>query len=527
MEKVIVGPLKATRTPTLIIIDALDECKDGEPISAILSVLSCYVDLIPNVKFFITGRPEPLTRSGLRPKSLLPVTEVLNLHEVKPEAVYSDIKLFFRTRLTDISECRSDCDMMVDWPDPSDIEILSKMAAGSFIYASTVIKFITSANHLPSERLAHIISLPRSTAEGRSGIDLLYTQVLERAVEYVGVDDEEFLSRFRTVVGAILLTFNPLSAGALLNLIRVSSVFSTLHSLPSLLLVPYSIEDPIRTSHKSFPDFLTDPERCTDKRFFVEPATHHAEILLSCLNLMKKGLKRNICNLDDHAVLSQVKGLSARRKNRIGSALEYACRFWTKHLLGIPSDSSHVEEVWKAIDEFFTTRFLFWIEVLVLTGNFDVGVYAVNDVERWYASVSVVWTVHRNLFSPLFRQEFPASGQMTASVFSQNTSTRSTTLLLRCTILPSNFALPRLGFASDTAQSSHKRLRWSGGSQLNGERAPVRSRSAVPHWPSRVGVASSQWVCGLVTSPSSMQSRAAGRLLILRTPIGWELSLSR
>jgi hypothetical protein len=86
MEKLIVGPLKATH-PTLIIIDALDECKDEQPASAILSILSCYVDQIPNVKFFITGRPEPRIRSGFRLESLAPITEVLKLHEVKPEAV--------------------------------------------------------------------------------------------------------------------------------------------------------------------------------------------------------------------------------------------------------------------------------------------------------------------------------------------------------------------------------------------------------------------------------------------------------
>ena len=40
VEKVIVGPLKVTHVRTLIIIDALDECKDNEPASAILSVLS-------------------------------------------------------------------------------------------------------------------------------------------------------------------------------------------------------------------------------------------------------------------------------------------------------------------------------------------------------------------------------------------------------------------------------------------------------------------------------------------------------
>ena len=42
LEMLVIDPFKTTRTPTLIIIDALDECKDEEPASAILSVLSRY-----------------------------------------------------------------------------------------------------------------------------------------------------------------------------------------------------------------------------------------------------------------------------------------------------------------------------------------------------------------------------------------------------------------------------------------------------------------------------------------------------
>jgi hypothetical protein len=111
LEKVIVGPFKATSISTLIIIDALDECKDIEPASAILSVLSRYVDEIPEVKFFITGRPEPRIRSGFRLELLRPITEVLKLHEVKPEVVDSDIKLFFQTQLASLAKDRSDCDL--------------------------------------------------------------------------------------------------------------------------------------------------------------------------------------------------------------------------------------------------------------------------------------------------------------------------------------------------------------------------------------------------------------------------------
>jgi hypothetical protein len=98
MEKLIIGPFKATDVSTLIIIDALDGCRDGEPASAIMSVLSFYVNEIPNVKFFVTRWPEPHIHSRFRLKLLVLITEVLELHEVKLKAADSDIKSFFRTR---------------------------------------------------------------------------------------------------------------------------------------------------------------------------------------------------------------------------------------------------------------------------------------------------------------------------------------------------------------------------------------------------------------------------------------------
>ena len=402
MEKLLVGPLKATTIPTLIIIDALDECKDKEPASAILSIFSRYVDQIPNVKFFITGRPEPRIRSGFRLESLAPITEVLKLHEVKPEAVDRDIELLFRTQLASLAKNRSDLNLIEDWPSSSDIDILCKKAAGFFIYASTVVKFVASEINPPAERLSLITSLPQSTVEeGKSGVDRLYTKILQQAFGGVCVDNDQECLRFRTVVGTVLLIFNPLSIRSLSELLEYSTqhIHSTMRSLHSLLLVPESTEDPICIFHKSFPDFLMDPDRCEDKRFFVEPTDHHAEILLACLRLMGNRLKKNICNLDDHAVLSEVKDLSSLQKDHIGDALEYACQFWTKHLLEIPSSSPHIEEMQKEIDNFFTVHLLHWIEVLVLTENLGIGVYAMNDIEQWCNLVSNVQVACQNMYS--------------------------------------------------------------------------------------------------------------------------------
>ena len=391
MKELIVCPLKATHIPTLIIIDALDECKDKEPASAILSILSRYVNEIPNIKFFITGRPEPQIRSGFRLKSLLPITEVLKLHEVKPEAVNNDIELFFQTQLTNLAENRSDCGHAGDWPSSSDIVILCKKAAGFFIYASTVIKFVASKTHPPTKRLTLITSLPQNTAEeGKSGVDQLYIQVLEHAFHDIHTNNIQFHSNLRSILGTILLIFNPLSIKGLSELLKRhhTSLHSIIQSFRFLLLIPDSMEAPILTIHKSFPDFLTDPKRCRDNRFFIEPKVHHAEILLSCLSLMRERLRRNICKLDDYTILSEVKDLSTHQKDHIGDALGYACCFWTKHLLEIPGNSPYIEEAQKAIDDFFTTYLPFWIEVLSLMGKLKIGLYAFNDIQQWYALVS-------------------------------------------------------------------------------------------------------------------------------------------
>ena len=389
LEKLLIGPFQAAETPTLIVIDALDECCDKEPASALLSVLSRYVDRIPLVKFFITGRPEPRIRSGFRLELLRPHTDVLRLHDVEPNLVDSDIKLFLEARLLDIVKTHSNCSLTDDWPSPQDIDVLCKKAAGFFIYASTVVKFVGSEHHSPSERLSLIVSLPQDTShEGKSGIDILYTQILGQAFHNI---DQDLYTQFKSVVAAVLLILHPLSIDALSELLGgcgTSKVYRALRPLHSLLLVPDSMKGAVQIFHKSFPDFLVDPTRCIDPKYVVDPSIYHTEILFSCLNLMQRRLKRNICKLDNHIPLSQVKDLPSHRAAYIGDALGYACRYWTTHLAGTSGGSLDVAEVQKAIENFFTTQFLFWVEVLSLTGNLEVGICALNDIQQWHTLVS-------------------------------------------------------------------------------------------------------------------------------------------
>ena len=150
--------------------------------------------------------------------------------------------------------------MTDDWPHSFDINILCKKAAGLFIYASTAIKFVASRHHQPSKRLAILVSLPQNTThEGESGIDTLYTEILKHAYcdmdpDNQKPDDREVYHCLRSVLGAVLLAFNPLSMKSLSDLLHnfdtPSDIFRSLHSLHSLLLVPEDTEDLIRVFHK-------------------------------------------------------------------------------------------------------------------------------------------------------------------------------------------------------------------------------------------------------------------------------------
>ena len=132
----------------------------------------------------------------------------------------------------------------------------------------------------------------------------------------------------------------------------------------------------------------------------MDPAVHHTEILLSCLQLMEQRLKRDICGLDG-APLNKVNDLSDRRKEHIGDALEYACQFWTKHLVKSPSSGSNIGKVQEKIDKFFTTHLLHWIEVLSIMKNLDASIYSLIDIKQWSTLVSFRHFIYSNTHSPL------------------------------------------------------------------------------------------------------------------------------
>jgi hypothetical protein len=102
-KKLIVEPLQSAGVATVIVIDALDECKGERSSSAILSVLESIDEQAPSlrVKFSITSRTEPLTVCGFsRPKH---VANISAIHDAARGLTDSDIRVFLQHKLSGLA----------------------------------------------------------------------------------------------------------------------------------------------------------------------------------------------------------------------------------------------------------------------------------------------------------------------------------------------------------------------------------------------------------------------------------------
>jgi hypothetical protein len=367
MGKLIAGPLKATGVSTIIVIDALDECKDEEPSSAILSVLGRFVENIPGVKFFITGRPEPRIKTGFRLPLLVDATDVFILHDVHPSLINNDIRLFLKHELSELAQRRR----LNGWPSDKDLDMLCRRAAGLFVYAVATVKFLDNKAQPPKRQLEVIARLPECTdPEGKTHfrpnttLDSLYMSILEAAFSE---QDPEVYSRIRSTTGAIVLLINPLSPSGITELIGLDSeeliLFLTL--VHSLLVLDEDFSQPVKPFHKSFPDFITDPSRCTDTRFYISPPHLHSELATNCLRVMNEGLEQNLLSLPDFALNSEVGDLQMRINNHISIAMRYACKSWHHHLTKTTGD---ITNVLFHFCVFLEEKFLAWLEVISVLG---------------------------------------------------------------------------------------------------------------------------------------------------------------
>ena len=362
------APVPHRPVVVVVVLDALDECGFDNAQSTqrriFMDTILKWSHLPSSFKLLTTSRDHLIPLSFRQVSLRIPIeTGDLTSHESN-----IDIQNFLEQHFAKIA-CMSPS--LQSWPGPSIIKQLTDRAAGLFIWAETVVRFLKQG--FPETQLDLILNAFR---EGGDIIDQLYLQILQ-----LSFPNSQVLYTLRRVVGAIVLAKTPLHRADLGHFLgsqeRESSIDFILENLSSVISTRNS-DNRIYISHLSFAEFMCDRRRCHES-FVIDLTTQNQIMTLACLHIMKAGLRFNICNLESSYLRNDDLDLAPRIKRFISTHLLYACCFWAEHL----STTEFNLELRDVVQEFMEVRLLYWLEVLSLVKRYNIASRALLLIGEW------------------------------------------------------------------------------------------------------------------------------------------------
>ncbi|CEL56820.1 Vegetative incompatibility protein HET-E-1 OS=Podospora anserina GN=HET-E1 PE=4 SV=1 [Rhizoctonia solani AG-1 IB] len=371
-EKLLKEPLQKAKDSMpenlVIVIDALDECENQNGVELVLDMLFRHAAQVP-VKFLVTSRPEP--EIFIKMAAHANAREVLRLHEIEQSLVQADIELYLKEELDFAS------------PTTAEIEQLAQRSGALFIYAATLVRYISgkhSADH--SRRLKAVLDMKHESTRRHTQIDALYTTVLESALNDDELEAEE-VEDIQLVLRIVLLSQEPIGVKTIADLTGIGDQRRVEYALPYLRSVLHQSESDARlvsTLHASFPDFMFNEQRSGP--YFCDAGKYSELVSRSCFLAMKEQLRFNICDLHSSFLPDkEVENLKDRISDKISPTLSYTCRYWANHLKLVRA--SKPDALLAAIDEFMSHSLLFWMEVLCLQRELLMGVEGLLKAQQW------------------------------------------------------------------------------------------------------------------------------------------------
>ncbi|EJC98165.1 WD40 repeat-like protein, partial [Fomitiporia mediterranea MF3/22] len=373
-ERLINDPLvhsgEAMQGPVIIVLDALDECGTEKNRRGLLELLREGLPGLPkNFRFLITSRKELDIERALKS-----VSECIRAVELEHNSTAcKDEVLRYIDHEMRIVFAKNELRPSADWQ--SKMDRLGDAAGGLFIWASTAVKLVD--RDYPARRLNDLVSKFQSV----SALDNLYCTVLETSG--ISFDDEESRFHFSQVLGLVLLCKVPLSDDAIDGILGYSDEDSSRLVLSRLQsVIVYTPGAPIRFCHTSFRDYLSAPEREKDP-WFINLKTQREFIASRCFTVMRDMLRFNICDIASLYIPNdKIPDLPNRIKANIPPQLEYACLFWSQHLLEAP----FLHELLNELPEFLNKHLLYWLEVMSVLGKVNVASPALLHAMNWVSS---------------------------------------------------------------------------------------------------------------------------------------------
>lgn len=343
----------------VVVIDAIDECysSNGDDWNSLLKSLIRWTKLsgFANFKLIVTSLDRPDIGEMLGGMSL---RIDLTTGEGVTADSSRDIETFFTKKFAWIREDFPHSNLPPDWPSRGDMEEMTTYAAGLFLWADLVIKYVgqhTSGSR-PAKRLNDVLSDIKPGAEGQSrkrrvvnideSVDRLYARMLFEALQYSTPEEREEAKGF---IAAVVLAKERLRKNDVVDILSAGSgdlnpdemresMESTLRELGPM--IPSSADQELRICHKSVLEFLSSYERCSaamktvvegwnrdmpdqqvpePESFILNLKKENGALALACMHLVRRKFDDNIVSVAHHLEKSS-------------GSLHYACQHWFDHL---------------------------------------------------------------------------------------------------------------------------------------------------------------------------------------------------
>ena len=270
----------------LVIIDALDECHEGETQQLILHLLceTITVHKLP-LRFLIGCRPESHIRDSFDQESLYTVTRQVNLDERFDSR---DIQLYLRHGFAEIAR-NSKLPVEHPWPKEDIVDLLVQRSSGQFIYAATVLRFVGADFCSPLKQLAVVL---KSDPTVPSDLDQLYYQILSEYPSEVNIVHVlGIISVSHGELAEVMEDIFGMEEGKLkLVLLGLSSLMvdrnkesgERMNTGATSYVIPHF-------AHASFGHYLFDPSRSGS--FYVNRQEYENQVIMRSFTLIKQSIR--------------------------------------------------------------------------------------------------------------------------------------------------------------------------------------------------------------------------------------------
>ena len=371
-QALLLEPLRAIAEyvpKVVVVIDGIDELANDAPLvlSEVTSVLcSIMLDLPANVKILIFSRPEQWIIAKI-PCHI----KRLNL---ATEDSQDDVEWLVGAKLRELAEVYE----WNDWPNKTQVRLLSQLAAGHLGWAATALRWI--ARQIEYEGSARRDEVIEEVSQlGMGEIDELYAFILRRILPLQDPARKRYVKGLKTVLGCLVVLQEPLDIGSISTLLSLDN-FDVPHCMKRISSLIVDGTEPLTEGtvpkvHKSVVDYLVSSR--ADSDLHINPTEHHHLLTTTCFKTIW-GLTFNVGHItSSHARIFEDISIS--------QCITYLCQWLGCHLENGGERATLVQDV----DKFMKTRFLQWLEVLSLQDIVDLVAISTLEILERHIKVSI------------------------------------------------------------------------------------------------------------------------------------------